>query len=113
MSITKILKSDATPEYKVKAVATAVKKVRESYGNLKADIAMPEVNTVSGILPLSALSDESKVHYATVEVGKILQAVVEQSKAIEGVNTAKAAEALIATNPVLVNIAEEVSCGQL
>lgn len=113
MSITKILRSEDSPAKKIAAITKIVKGVRESYGNTEFTVTVPEVPTVSGVLPLSALSNESKVALATSEVEQILQAVIEATKGSEGVNAAKAAEALIATNPVLVNLGAEVDFGSL
>jgi hypothetical protein len=113
MSITEVLRSKAEPADKLASVVEIVKSVRESYGNTEAKITMPEVNTATGFLPLSALSDESKVEMASAAVNDILQEVIEIDNCNEGANTAKVAESMIATNPILVNLGEKVSFGSL
>jgi hypothetical protein len=113
MSITEVLQSKAEPSEKVATVADLVRAVRDNYGNSEAKITVPEIPTTEGLLPLSALSDETKVALALSEVKSILLQVIEDCNNTEGTNGEVAAEALIATNPVLVNLGEKVSYGVL
>ena len=113
MSITEVLNSDKSPAEMLKFIQTIVQKVRKSYGNQDASIDVPNIPTCEGLKPLSMLSDVSKVATAAVEVQGITTIVFERSKQVQGLNTEKCAEALIATNAVLVNLGETVSFGVL
>ena len=112
-TITEILHSSEEPSEKIMKIASIVADTRKSYGNREAVISVPEVTTVTGIFPLSALSEESQLELASIQVNNVLQEVIESTNATEGVNAAKTAEALIATNPILVNLGKKVSFGSL
>ena len=74
---------------------------------------MPEVPTVDGIVPLSMLPDDGKLVHAATAVQFMSTTVLERSKDVQGLNTAKCAEAIIATDSVLVNLGEKTVFGVL
>jgi len=113
MSITEILQSEDKPSEKLAAIKAIVKDVRESYDNLGTEIPMPEITTIDGEMPMSVLSDETKLEMVGMRVRGILVEVLEAAKYIPGLNTEKYVEAKIATDDVLANLSEKVSYGSL
>jgi len=72
MSITKVLADEKTPaKEKLIAVAETVAGAREAYGNGEATIAIPDVNTVNGVMPFNLSGDDSKVAQLASAVGGI------------------------------------------
>lgn len=106
MSITKILSNEnASDEEKIAAVAETVAKAREAYGNVDAEIDDPLVNTVHGQMRFSNLEDEGKLAFVRNEVATIKVKACEAVEQAQGVNPSRRVEELIATNPILVNVA--------
>ena len=105
MSIIKIL-TDVTADdaTKLDAVATIVKSARKSYGNIKAEIASPDVSTVNGEMSFEHLLDDSKVAMLTNEAMSLRSYAIEFARNVEGGNINKKLEELIATNPLMCNI---------
>lgn len=112
-SITEVLRSDQKPDAKLAAIVKIVAEVRKGYGNADTDIPMPEMETASGVLPLSALTTETRLELANVQVQHILSDVLESSKFIPGLNVEKFVESKIAVNDILVNLGVKVAFGAL
>lgn len=114
MTITELLNNeDMTDAQKLAGIADLVHRARKDYGNIEATITMPEISTVDGELSLSMLQDNSKLAVISQRVDCIRMEAFELSKLREGINIEKCVGALIATDPILVNIHEKESFGIL
>lgn len=114
MTITELLNSKDTEDAKKLAgIAKLVQEARKGYGNTEATITMPEITTVNGELSLSMLQDDSKLAVISQRVDCIRMEAFELNKVQEGINIEKCVEALIATDPILVNIHKKESFGIL
>lgn len=92
---------------KLEAVAEAVAKVRESYGNGKATVPDVKVNTTHGMLPFSHLEDDSKVEMLKNEALKIKAQAIAYVEAVPGSVLNKKVQELIATNSLFANASSE------
>jgi hypothetical protein len=106
MSLTKILSNEKTSaEEKLEAVAQVVAAAREAYGNADQDIAVPDVNTVHGVMPFNVLEDEAKVELLQSTVGIIKASAVEYARTNPGTNINRRIEELLATDGMFTNVA--------
>lgn len=106
MSITKILSNEkSSDEEKIAAIAETIAKAREAYGNVDAEIDDPFVNTAHGQMRFSNLEDDSKLAYVRNEVARIKVMAGEATEQGQGVNPNRVVEQLLATNPILTNVA--------
>jgi len=109
MSISNILeqkKEDLSDAEKIKAIAEIVSQARKSYGNSDAVVTSPEINTTDGVVELQFVSVETKLSLVKQEVVAIKMAAIEFEKSNEGVNRDKMVEQLLATSPIMVNLAD-------
>lgn len=114
MGISEILKEKRlSDQNKLKQIIEIIAKNRESYGNTELDISMPDVYTVDGALPLSTLSDESKLTIVEQEVAHLRIQAYEFVEATQGAVIDKHVEFLISTNPILTNIGSSKGFGSL
>jgi hypothetical protein len=105
MSLREILESETTTtEEKLEAINDTVKRARANYGNEDAEITMPEVPTINGMMDLSMLTKNDKLAIAEECINRIRMEAHETAKQREGVNISKVIESLLATSPVLSNI---------
>lgn len=105
MSILKTLnKKKGNAADKLAAVAEAVAKARQKYGNGETVIAAPEVNTVDGLMSFVHLTDESKVEVCKAEAHRIRVEAIEFAKGVEGGIANKKIEELLAVSPIMANL---------
>lgn len=104
MTITEILKSDATASEKLTQLSEVVDTARKAYGNTKAEITVPEVNTADGMVKLTYLDADSKVALAERMVRCITIQAVETAESTEGAVLDREIERLIATDPILCSL---------
>lgn len=105
MGLREILQDkDTSAAAKLEEVSKIVTACREAYGNTEAEIAVPKVNTASGIQSLSMVDDEGKVGLAKAEIGKISTYVAEIVEATAGAVFDSEFAANVAMNPVLTNL---------
>ena len=106
MSITKTLnKKDMADSKKLKAVAEVVAGAREAYGNPKAKIPVPKVNTAHGNLAFNHLEDDSKVEILRNEALNIKSKAIAYVEAHPGSVLNKKVQELLATNAYFANVA--------
>lgn len=106
MSITKVLTDkDLSSSEKLEKVAETVAAARKAYGNEDAEIAVPQVNTVHGVMPFNVLEDDAKVEILRAAVGNIKARAVEAAEQNPGVNINKKIEELLATDSHFTNVA--------
>jgi len=117
MSISKILKLDpkeVSASQKLAKIAKEVTAIRKEYKNSEIELAVPEYPTVEqGVMPLSALSDETKLALVEKEISRFIQEVVETTKNNPAIVAAKESEKLVATSPLLANLDAECDLGCL
>ena len=105
MTFNEILKSDASAEAKLQDIINLVATIRKEYGNSDVEIDSPYVNTPEGMVSLKYLDDESKVIYAGHQVRSATVEAIEICESTQGAVLDKELESLIATDPILCNIA--------
>jgi hypothetical protein len=105
MTFNKILKSDASAEAKLTDLTALVADIRNEYGNSDIEIDTPYVNTPEGIISFKYLDAESKVVYAGKAVRDATVEAVEICESTQGAVLDRELESLIATCPVLCNLA--------
>ena len=89
---------------KLQAIADIVATARDSYGNKKAGVAAPEMNTSHGSMPFNELGDDSKLAYIAQEVVALKAAVLEVCRNDKALNPKKKMEEAVATSPLLCNV---------
>ncbi len=100
-----ILKSDASAEAKLTNLTTLVAGIRKEYGNSDIEIDVPYVNTPEGMISFKYLDAESKVVFAGKAVRNATVEAVEICESTHGTVLDKELESLIATSPILCNLA--------
>ena len=113
MTFTEIFQSDASTEAKLQDVATLVSSIRTKYGNRDVEIDMPEVNTDSGIMKLSYLSNEDKLELAKRCIKDAIIVAAEEVEANQGTLFDRVVEQIVATSPVLCNISSSTGSAYL
>jgi hypothetical protein len=105
MTFNEILRSDASAEAKLADLTALVADVRNTYGNSDIEIDVPYVNTPEGMVSFKYLNAESKVVYAGNAVRDATVEAVEICESTQGTVLDKELESIIATCPVLCNLA--------
>jgi hypothetical protein len=95
---------ETTSTEKLETVANFVKVVRERYGNADKEITPNKVYTSEGYVPISLLSNDEKVVVATQEIKEAIAMATAGTENTEGAIFDRVLEALIAVNPILVNL---------
>ena len=104
-TITQILKSDASAEAKLQDLQKIITTARKAYGNTDAEVSVPEVNTADGVVKLTYLDDDSKLAIVERIIRQITICAVETVESTEGMVLDREIERLIATDPILCNLA--------
>jgi hypothetical protein len=105
MTFNEILRSDASAEAKLTDLTALVADVRNTYGNSDIEIDVPYVNTPEGMVSFKYLDAESKVVYAGNAVRDATVEAVEICELTQGTVLDKELESIIATCPILCNLA--------
>jgi len=109
MTFNEILRSDASAEAKLTDLIALVADVRNAYGNSDIEIDVPYVNTPEGMASFKYIEAESKVVYAGKAVRDATVEAVEICECTQGAVLDKELESLIATSPILCNLALSIS----
>ena len=105
MTFNDILQSDTVASEKLKQLTTLVADIRKAYGNSDVEIDIPYVNTPDGMVSLTYLDDDSKVVLAGNQVRAASIEAIEICECTQGAVLDKEIEGLIATDPILCNLA--------
>jgi len=106
MTFNDILKNtDASATEKLTDLTALVANIRQEYGNSDIEIDIPYVNTPEGLVSFRFLDAESKVVFAGQALREATVEAVEICENTQGAILDKEIESLIATCPILCNLA--------
>lgn len=105
MTFNEILQSDVASAEKLTQLSKLVSDIRKAYGNADLDIPSDYVNTPDGMVQFKYLDADSKVAFAGNQIRAITIEAIEAVEVTPGTVLDKELESLIATDPILCNLA--------
>jgi hypothetical protein len=89
---------------KLEAVKNLVATVRAKYGNTDKNIQPAKVYTTDGYVPINLLGNAERVAVATQELKEAITMATAGAEDTEGAVFDRIFEAVVAVNPILVNL---------